>query len=74
MKARETINDVCNVCNERDATIKCQQCQQHSLCLVCDDVIHDSCPFHDRMVNGSKILPLESFDPKEGITFKGFFS
>ena len=39
--------------------------------LSCDDVIHDSCPFHDRMVNGSKILPLESFDPEEGTTFKG---
>ena len=71
MKSRETVGDMCNSCGERDAQVKCLQCVEHSLCFKCDDQLHDSSPMHDRMVDGSKLLPTESFDPEEGITFKG---
>ena len=71
MKARETMTETCNVCSERNASIVCQHCQQHSLCFLCDVAIHSSSPFHDRMIDGTKLLPLQSLDPEEGIVFNG---
>ena len=74
LKTRETIDIVCNKCMEREAYIKCHECEHDSLCYVCDNDIHDIQPFHNRMVDGSNLLPLQSFDSEEGITFQGLYN
>lgn len=68
LKAREMIDEQCNVCKERSAKIKCRDCVADSLCAECDDIIHTSFPFHDRVANGKKLLPLQVLDESDSIT------
>ena len=42
------VKGFCDVCNEREAVIKCNDCFDNSFCYLCDDITHTSYPLHDR--------------------------
>ena len=71
MKAKETLDVICNVCLERDAKIKWKDRIQSSLCHICDDIVHSSFPLHDRIVDGRRMTPIEFYDNKQEIIIEG---
>ena len=73
LKSKETLDVFCNVCLEQNAIIKCKDCIHSSLCHICDDIVHSSFPLHDRIIDGRRLTPLESYDNKEEITMKGSY-
>ena len=66
MFSKQYLDVICINCKERDATIKCTGCYDGRLCFVCDEIIHNIYPLHDRkaFIDGylQPLSPLETLN------------
>lgn len=61
--SEEAICDTCDVCDEKKAVVKCNDCTQKNLCYNCDTIIHLVNPLHDRSCYLERYLePLTPLD------------
>lgn len=62
--------DVCSICLEGKVCIRCIECPKQFMCQSCDEMVHESLPFHDRdaYVNGY----FQAIPPTVGVDEKGY--
>ena len=57
---REDTPSTCKVCYERPCFIRCFQFWNHDMCEVCDNNIHETLVFHDRLWFNGYFRPISS--------------
>lgn len=76
--ANIVVKGFCDVCNEREVVIKCNDCFDGSFCYLCDDITHTSYPLHDRhsFIGGypEVLTPLETINQSLEIEPSGKFT
>ena len=70
MLARNVLGDTCSKCVEQGASIYCLKCMD-SFCQCCDDSVHSTSPFHDRLHNGNFLVSLERLDENNEVKTAG---